>query len=65
MLYFFGFQAVLNMLPLQTKNTFQNINQYEIGRLYMGYSIGIIASLMAGKITTLCGNKQKNYTIWN
>lgn len=56
---FFSFQAALNMLPFHAKDIFPHISQNEIGCLYLGYSIGIVVSLLAGFITKICGGKEK------
>lgn len=56
---FFSFQAVLNTLPFYAKEMFPHISQNELGRLYLGYSIGIIVSLLANPIITLCGGREK------
>lgn len=60
---FFSFQAALNTLPFHAKDIFPSISQNEIGRLYLGYSIGIVISLLAGSITKLCGGKEKTIFI--
>lgn len=56
---FFSFQAVLNTLPFYAKEMFPHISQNELGRLYLGYSIGIIVSLLANPIIKLCGGREK------
>lgn len=56
---FFSFQALLNTLPFYAKEMFPYINQNELGRLYLGYSIGIVVSLLANPITKLCGGREK------
>ncbi len=56
---FFSFQAVLNTLPFYAKEMFPHISQNELGRLYLGYSIGIVVSLLANPIIKLCGDREK------
>ena len=56
---FFSFQAVLNTLPFYAKEMFPHISQNELGRLYLGYSIGIVVSLLANPIIKLCGGREK------
>lgn len=56
---FFSFQAVLNTLPFYAKEMFSHISQNELGRLYLGYSIGIVVSLLANPIIKLCGGREK------
>ncbi len=56
---FFSFQAVLNTLPFYAKEMFPHISQNELGRLYLGYSIGIVVSLLANPIIKLCGSREK------
>lgn len=56
---FFSFQAVLNTLPFYAKEMYPYISQNELGRLYLGYSIGIVVSLLANPIIKLCGGREK------
>lgn len=60
---FFSFQAALNTLPFYARDIFPHISQNEIGRLYLGYSVGIVVSLLASHITRLCGGKEKTIFI--
>lgn len=60
---FFSFQAVLTMLPFYLKDVIPDIDSDKIGRMYLGYSIGIIATLLANPITKICGGKAKTIFI--
>lgn len=60
---FFSFQAALNTLPFHARDIFPHISQNEIGRLYLGYSVGIVVSLLASHITRLWGGKEKTIFI--
>lgn len=60
---FFSFQAALNTLPFHAKDLFPNITQDQIGRLYLGYSIGIVVSLLAGFITKIIGSREKTIAL--
>ena len=60
---FFSFQAVLNTLPFHAKDIFPHITSSQIGRLYLGYSIGIVVSLLASSIIQFLGGREKTIFI--
>lgn len=47
---FFVFAGILNILPFLMKENFPDINEAEIGLLYLGYGVGILVSLYIAKI---------------
>lgn len=47
---FFVFAGILNILPFLMKENFPDINEAEIGLLYLGYGVGILVSLYISKI---------------
>lgn len=55
---FFSFQAILNFLPFRAKELNPEIKESMIGLLYMGYAIGVVVSLLAGRITKWLGSKE-------
>lgn len=47
---FFVFAGVLNVLPFRVKDLSSEITELQIGLLYLGYSMGIVVSLLSKKI---------------
>jgi len=47
---FFVFAGLLNILPFRVKDLNPNATETEIGLMYLGYSTGIVVSLVSGKI---------------
>jgi len=47
---FFVFAGLLNILPFRVKELNPNVTETEIGLMYLGYSTGIVVSLISGKI---------------
>lgn len=60
---FFSFQAILNTLPFHAKMIFPDISQNHIGSLYLGYSVGIIVSLLAQHITKYFRGRERTIFI--
>ncbi|CAM2789273.1 MFS transporter [Helicobacter burdigaliensis] len=55
----FCFHGVLNFLPFEIKKIVQNTTTAEIGFLYLGYMIGIVAALLSPKISKFFGGDVK------
>lgn len=60
---FFCFQAVLNNLPFVALHINPQISHSELGRLYIGYSMGILVSIFATRITKWFGSRRLCITI--
>ncbi|WP_238699159.1 MFS transporter [Helicobacter sp. MIT 05-5294] len=54
-LVLFCFQGALNFMPFEIKALNPDITPAQIGFLYLGYLIGIITALLAGRIKRLLG----------
>lgn len=54
----FCFQGALNFLPFEAKLLEPDISSAKIGFLYLGYIVGIITALLAGKIANLFGEQK-------
>jgi YNFM family putative membrane transporter len=56
---FFVFAGVLNILPFRVKDLMPDVNEAQIGFLYLGYGMGILVSLYIKKIIAFLGSKIK------
>lgn len=56
---FFSFQGILNFLPFRAKELDPEIKDSLIGLLYLGYSVGVVVSILATPITRLFGSKER------
>lgn len=54
---FFVFVGLLNMLPFRVKELNPNATETQIGLMYLGYSTGIVVSLISGKIVKFFGGE--------
>ncbi|NOX14864.1 MAG: MFS transporter [Epsilonproteobacteria bacterium] len=50
---FFVFAGVLNILPFRIKEISPHSSEFRIGLMYLGYSMGIVVSLLSHKIVKL------------
>ena len=49
---FFVFSGVLNVLPFRAKEISNNVSEFQIALLYLGYGMGILVSLTSKKIVS-------------
>lgn len=54
---FFVFAGVLNVLPFRLKEISNDISEFQISLLYLGYGMGIVVSLNSKKIIKFFGNE--------